>query len=403
MSHLSRLAGVFGGFFSAGFEIPLRANVAIRMEAIGGQGANSAGKILAEAAVLGMGFTGNHFSSFGSEKRGTPVRSFVRFSPAHKEIRSASSVRHPDLLIIFHDTLLETHPELLEGISPTTDILINSGRKSTEHHFSRLASPRSLAMVDASRISQTVGCGLNAVMLGAAAKLLPEIETSKIEASFTAFFRKLSAQDREKNLSGFAEGLSKVRRSKIKDFQLIEIEKHSPLPQMGYINAPIGGWIVNPGNTVLKDNSASRKGVLPKLDRELCFHCGYCDMVCPDLCFVWKKDDTGKAHLEGIDYQYCKGCQKCVVACPVSALTPVRENQIDDADRSIKAFPQVSTEIAEQTWKNADWSTQISELSTENQMLTLQTELLNPDSYLKPEFPEFAVRLNHLGKKDPKK
>jgi pyruvate ferredoxin oxidoreductase gamma subunit len=68
------------------------------MEAIGGQGANSAGKVLAEAAVLGMGFTGNHFSSFGSEKRGTPVRSFVRFSPVGKEIRSASSIRHPDLL-----------------------------------------------------------------------------------------------------------------------------------------------------------------------------------------------------------------------------------------------------------------------------------------------------------------
>ena len=48
---------------------PNRPFVSIRMEAIGGQGANSAGKILAEAAVLGMGYTGNHFSSFGSEKR----------------------------------------------------------------------------------------------------------------------------------------------------------------------------------------------------------------------------------------------------------------------------------------------------------------------------------------------
>ena len=46
--------------------------VSIRLEAIGGQGANSAGKIIAEAAVLGKGYTGNHFSSFGSEKGGTP-------------------------------------------------------------------------------------------------------------------------------------------------------------------------------------------------------------------------------------------------------------------------------------------------------------------------------------------
>jgi pyruvate ferredoxin oxidoreductase gamma subunit len=29
--------------------------------------------------------------------------------------------------------------------------------------------------------------------------------------------------------------------------------------------------------------------------------------------------------LSGIDYQYCKGCLKCVQACPVDALTTMRE------------------------------------------------------------------------------
>lgn len=49
-------------------ELP-RKSVSVRMESIGGLGAHSAGKILAEAAVLGLGYTGNHFSSFGSEKK----------------------------------------------------------------------------------------------------------------------------------------------------------------------------------------------------------------------------------------------------------------------------------------------------------------------------------------------
>jgi pyruvate ferredoxin oxidoreductase gamma subunit len=29
--------------------------------------------------------------------------------------------------------------------------------------------------------------------------------------------------------------------------------------------------------------------------------------------------------LQGIDYQYCKGCLKCVVACPTDALAELRE------------------------------------------------------------------------------
>lgn len=375
------------------FNIPLRENVAIRMEAIGGQGANSAGKIIAEAAVLGMDFTGNHFSSFGSEKRGTPVRSFVRFSPNKKEIRSASSIRHPDLLIVFHESLLETHPELLEGVSETSDILINSARAAKILRFPRASRPRSISTIDASKLSQMHGCGLNSVMLGAAAKLVPEISVQSLEASFASFFKNLSASNLEKNLMGFRSGFEKIRRFSVKDFQLVELSPHSALPQMGYLNAPIGGWIVNPGNSVLKDNSASRKGVLPKLDRELCFHCGYCDMVCPDLCFVWKRDETGKAQLQGIDYQYCKGCQKCVVACPVSAITPVPEDQVGAEDRKIKLFTNVSAEISEKTRKSTDWSAQIAELSPEQRMLTLQSELLDPKSYLRPEFPEIKGKL----------
>lgn len=375
------------------FDLPPRDNIAVRMEAIGGQGANSAGKILAEAAVLGMGYTGNHFSSFGSEKRGTPVRSFVRFSTVGKEVRSASSVRHPDLLIIFHDSLLKTQSELFEGVSQTTDLLVNSAESASSFQFPRANCPRSLSIVNASKVARTHGGGINGVLLGAAAKLLPEIPVEVLETSFNSFFNSLPADELLKNQAGFRMGFEKVRRHQIQNSQLVDSKAPASLPQMGYINAPIGGWIINPGNSVLKDNSASRKGVLPKLDRELCFNCGYCDMVCPDLCFVWEKDDSGKAVLRGIDYQYCKGCQKCVVACPVSALTPVQENQVGPEDRSIKLFPKTSAAEAEKIWKSADWSLQVSELSPEQRMMTLQTELLDPDSYLKPEFPALKGKL----------
>lgn len=43
----------------------------MRFESVGGLGANLAGQILASALVLGQGFNGAHFSTYGSEKKGS--------------------------------------------------------------------------------------------------------------------------------------------------------------------------------------------------------------------------------------------------------------------------------------------------------------------------------------------
>jgi len=59
----------------------------MRFESVGGLGANLAGQLLAEAAVLGQGLNGAHFSSYGSEKKGSPVKSYVRFCSPEKEVR----------------------------------------------------------------------------------------------------------------------------------------------------------------------------------------------------------------------------------------------------------------------------------------------------------------------------
>ena len=74
----------------------------IRFESIGGLGAHLAGKILAEAGVLRQGLNGAHFSSYGSEKKGTPVKSFVRFCPADHEVRTSSPVENPQVVAVFH-------------------------------------------------------------------------------------------------------------------------------------------------------------------------------------------------------------------------------------------------------------------------------------------------------------
>ncbi|MDF2608176.1 MAG: pyruvate/ketoisovalerate oxidoreductase, gamma subunit, partial [Bacillales bacterium] len=77
----------------------------IRLESIGGLGANLAGKMLAEAGVLGLGLNGSNFSSYGSEKKGSPVKSFVRFCDPEVEIRDHSPVEEPHVIGVFHEAL----------------------------------------------------------------------------------------------------------------------------------------------------------------------------------------------------------------------------------------------------------------------------------------------------------
>ena len=314
-----------------------RENVAIRLEAIGGQGANSAGKIIAEAAILGEHFTGNHFSSFGSEKRGTPVKSYVRFSTVRKPIRTASAIRTPDLLVIFHEFMMESHPEIFEGVGPHTDVLINSKKNPHEFQFPKGVHPRYVASVPATEIAVKTGSGLNTIMLGAIISFIPEITSEHLGQVIQSFFSKLSPEGKAANQIGFEKGLHSFKVKTAKPDQDRLEPSSVTFPHFGYVNAPVGGVITTPGNSVLKNHEASRKGTAPLLNRNECFHCGQCDLVCPDFCFVWRKNpDVGfGAELLGIDYQYCKGCQKCIEVCPVSALSLGKEEEIPQSEKNI--------------------------------------------------------------------
>ena len=119
-----------------------------------------------------------------------------------------------------------------------------------------------------------------------------------------------------------------------------------PGPKYGYLTAPIGGVITDPGNTFTKDLSASRSGFVPVLDDAECVHCGMCDIVCPDQCFVWRQetDEADESlvtvRLEGIDYHYCKGCMRCIDSCPSGALTKQPEEEGFAEEHRVAMFPK---------------------------------------------------------------
>jgi pyruvate ferredoxin oxidoreductase gamma subunit len=301
----------------------------IRLESIGGLGANLAGKMLAEAGVLGLGLNGVNFSSYGSEKKGSPVKSFIRFSEPDQEIRDASPVERPHVVGVFHEALYKT-VDVVSGLYPDGVVLVNTTRDFDEVRKDLNLEYGTLAIVDALGIAVEEKTKVNTAMLGALFRVIDFLDPEAMKDVIRKTFEKKYPHLVDSNIRTFERGYNEV---KFKKYAVPEGAKGKDFvrsqPLYGYETQPIGGTIINPGNSILKDLSGSRQGFLPEYHAEKCIHCAACDTACPDMCFVWEPglDKKGRPQmfLQGIDYQYCKGCLKCVQACPVEALTTRRE------------------------------------------------------------------------------
>src|SRR3970282_2686945 len=100
----------------------------IRMESIGGLGANVAGKILTEAAILGMGLNGAGFASYGSEKKGTPVKAFIRLCETDQLVRVNSPIEEPHVLAIFHEALAKSVPVTSVTVPGKSTVILKTGQ-----------------------------------------------------------------------------------------------------------------------------------------------------------------------------------------------------------------------------------------------------------------------------------
>lgn len=297
----------------------------IRMESVGGLGANVAGKILAEACVLGMGLNGANFSSYGAEKKGTPVKAFVRLCASGQLVRTAAPVEYPHLLAILHESLIKTG-RTTEGMTHDTTVVVNS-KHPVAHVYEELGMcGGGVGVVDTIGIAVEEGSRTNMVMLGALAKASGFISPDAVKGVITDTLGKKYPKLLEGNLRAFDRGYAELTT----ETYACPLE-HPPGPPpryvspLGYENAPLGGAVANPGNTMLKDLTPSRMGYIPHFHPDKCINDGRCEMTCPDYCFIFEMgtDKKGRERMinQGIDYQYCKGCLRCVEACPTDALT----------------------------------------------------------------------------------
>lgn len=315
----------------------------VRLESIGGLGAHAAGQVLATAAVLNLGLNGASFSSYGSEKKGSLVRSFVRLGPGEKPIRDSSPVEAPDAVIVFHAVLLG-NAGTFAGMRKDGVFIYNAPAGTVPKELAALPKTVRVIRVDALGIAVEEHSRPNAVLLGTLCSQFPFLDADVILGALCAEFAGKHPEAVAHNERAFRRGAT--------EFESIENVGHAegdlPIaktePEWGYETQPAGGLLPAPGNMAWNDLSASRTGWLPVLHGEKCIHCGVCDLVCPDMCLVWVDGKEGgkfERELLGVDYRYCKGCLRCIESCPTGALTRDAETP-GLADRlRIPLFPEL--------------------------------------------------------------
>ncbi len=306
----------------------------IRLESIGGLGAHAAAQALAAAAVTKMGLNAAQASSRGLERKGSPVRSFVRLAPADRPIRGGARVEAVEAIVVFHPALLR-QPRTFAGLRKEGTFIYNATARSAPEELAALPRTARALRVDAAGIAAKEKCGMDAVLLGALCGALPFLDADAVLETFCN-------DDAGKN--GFHRGMKEAEAptgAGEAEGDLAPINSHCLSPGRG--SAP-GGILSHPGNMAWNDVSAARSGFLPAFNRERCIHCALCDVVCPDSSLVWEKGEEGgrfERELTGVDYRYCKGCLRCVESCPASAMLKKAETAAFAEQRSVPMFPDL--------------------------------------------------------------
>lgn len=320
----------------------------IRLESIGGLGANLCGKLLGELGAIYLGLNAASFSSYGSEKRGSPVKSYIRWSEPQHEILLNSPIKHPHLLVLFHRLLSKTLP-VTAGADEKCIIIVNTNETPDETRNYLKLRAGTVCCIDALELASKTNSRVNMVMLGAIAKASGFIPLDAVKSIVSDTLGKKYPALLQNNLNGIEEGYKNVlTKTFVTDGKYEKTPYKEIKSKWGYKNAPLGGANPHFGSTVSNDLSASREGYIPLFVEEKCIHCGLCDSTCPDMVFQFTEGEfKGKTTVlnRGLDYHHCKGCLRCVEVCPTEALVPGKESEHPDKKWFIRNKDLISDNI----------------------------------------------------------
>ncbi|MEZ0318652.1 MAG: 2-oxoacid:acceptor oxidoreductase family protein [Pyrobaculum sp.] len=150
--------------------------VELRFHGRGGQGMVTAAQALATAAIL-EGKYAQAFPEFGPERRGAPVRAYLRISdkPVHKR----EPVLRPDVVVVADQSLFKAENPL-EGVKETSILVVNGAYKA----------PIKTYYVDATTLAMKI-LGrpvVNTALLGAVVKATGVVSLRSVEEALHKFF-----------------------------------------------------------------------------------------------------------------------------------------------------------------------------------------------------------------------
>ena len=185
----------------------------IRFESIGGLGAHAASQILAEAAVVSMDLNAAAFSSYGSEKKGTPVRSYVRLLPGDKPLRICSPIETPDVIVFFHPALLN-NPATIAGLRADGTVIINGPPGEVPKQLEGLPKTAKIIRVDALKIAIETKSRPNAVLLGTLSSVAKFLDPKAILETLSSEFAGKHPEAVASNEKAFTRGATEFEEIK---------------------------------------------------------------------------------------------------------------------------------------------------------------------------------------------
>ena len=176
--------------------------IEIRWHGRGGQGAVTAAKILAEAA-LSEGKYIQAFPEYGPERTGAPVKSFTRISD--EPIRIHSQVTSPDIVVVLNSTLIGP-VDVTEGVSEEGVIIVNTNESPDKMRQKMGFTGGKVYVVDATSIAlNKLGRNIpNTPMVGAVIKTTKVV---KLETILADFKKKFSKKFKEEVIKGNLEAI----------------------------------------------------------------------------------------------------------------------------------------------------------------------------------------------------
>lgn len=157
----------------------------VRIHGRGGQGVVTAARLLAPA-FYSEDRNVQAIPEFGVERRGAPVKSYLKYTDSPEEVIPARTYVHdPDFIICMDETLLTTE-DVTDGLRDGGVVIVNTTADPDEIDV----EAGSVATVDAATIAdEVIGSNIvNTILLGGFAAATDEVSLDAIIEATTAKF-----------------------------------------------------------------------------------------------------------------------------------------------------------------------------------------------------------------------